>query len=209
MILAQPQYEDARPATLERQAEDGLRAAVYGLLASLLVAPPSALLLQSLRDIEPGEGGFAPAWALLRLAARRSTPQLADDEYHDLFIGVARGELVPYGSWYMTGFLMDRPLAALRNDLRRLGFERQDDVHEPEDHAAALLEVMSRLADPEEGLSADEQRRFFEAHIAPWMERFFGDLETANHGRLYAAVGGLGRQFIDFERNWLSMPDGE
>ena len=116
----------------ERLDEDRARAQVYGLIAALLVGPPEEPLLQMLREIEApaGEpdGEMAAAWGLIKQAAERADPSGLRDEYQDLFIGIGRGELVPYGSWYVTGFLMEKPLAELRTDLKRLGFEVREGV---------------------------------------------------------------------------------
>ncbi|NCF27462.1 MAG: molecular chaperone [Gammaproteobacteria bacterium] len=185
-----------------------LRANTYGLLGALLAAPPSASLIQLLTRISPAEVGggddLASAWEVLRLAAGRASVPALDDEYHDLFLGISRGELVPYGSWYMTGFLMDQPLAVLRRDLAELGFERQEDIKEPEDHVAALLETMGLLIS-EGDTSVDVQRRFFQSHMGPWMKTFFLDLQKAETARFYRAVGQFGEQFIEFEAKYLTM----
>jgi len=85
---------------------------------------------------------MAAAWPLLKLAAQKATPIAVAEEYQELFIGIGRGDVVPYGSWYLTGSLMEMPLAHLRSDLKQLGYERNESVKEPEDHIAALLEVM-------------------------------------------------------------------
>ncbi len=110
---------------------------------------------------------------------------------------------MPFASWYQTGFLMEKPLAVLREDLAALGFERQSDTHEPEDHVAALCEVMAILISDGQDLS--RQAEFFNAHLAPWLDHFFSDLSTAKNAVFYRAVGRLGRAFIEFERNYLSM----
>lgn len=188
-------------------SDDELRASTYSLLAALLAAPPREQLLDLLKTITPTRpvgGGLESAWEVLRLAGERATVEALDDEYHDLFIGIGRGELVPYGSWYMTGFLMDKPLAVLRRDLAELGFERQEDVKEPEDHAAALLETMGLMIASGE-VSIDTQRRFFQSHVGPWMKTFFLDMQKAEKARFYRAVGQLGEQFIDFETKYLTM----
>ncbi len=132
------------------------------------------------------------------------SPTALDDEYHRLFIGLGRGELVPYGSWYQTGFLMETPLAVLRRDLVALGFERQPGVREPEDHVAALCEVMYALA-MEPGMDLERQRDFFQAHIESWIERFCADLESAESAVFYRAVARLGMAFFDLERRYLAM----
>ena len=189
---------------------DALRANTYGLLGALLAGPPRNEIFDLLAGIEvpftedPSTDGLGAAWEALRGAARHADVGAVDDEYHDLFIGVGRGELIPYGSWYLTGFVMDKPLAVLRSDLAALGFERQDDVKEPEDHAAALLETMALMvASPEHGI--DVQRRFFDRHVATWMRTFFADLQTAGSARFYRAVGQFGDRFMAFEMQYLSI----
>ena len=185
-----------------------LRANTYGLLAALLAAPPPQSLIQLLTRITPAEVGggdqLASAWEVLRLAGERASVESLDDEFHALFVGIGRGELVPYGSWYMTGFLMDQPLAVLRRDLAELGFERQASVKEPEDHVAALLETMGLLIGDGD-TSVNVQRRFFQSHMGPWMKTFFLDLQKASTARFYRAVGQFGDQFIEFEQKYLTM----
>ena len=185
--------------------ERAVRANTYGLLGALLVRPPDQAMFDLLASMEiPSVDGLGAAWRVLETAARRADVEAVDDEFHDLFIGVGRGELIPYGSWYQTGFVMDKPLAALRSDLAALGFERQDDVKEPEDHAAALLETMALIvASPEHGV--DVQLRFFDRHVSTWMRRFFADLQTADSARFYRAVGQFGEQFMAFESKYLSI----
>lgn len=187
--------------------EDRVRADTYALLATLLAAPPNRKLIERVAGIDASESKpdtlFGQAWRSLREAARAADPEDLDDEYHALFIGLGRGELVPYGSWYITGFMMDKPLAALRADLARLGFERTERVSETEDHACALFEVMAMvIAEPRDLAS---QRLFFSRHIEPWMRSFFRDLQNATSASFYRAVGELGMRFMDFEREYLAM----
>ncbi|MEW8584258.1 MAG: molecular chaperone TorD family protein, partial [Candidatus Thiodiazotropha sp.] len=113
-------------------------------------------------------------------------------------------ELVPYGSWYLTGFLMEKPLGRLRDDLARLGFQRQEGVTEPEDHVAALCEVMGMLIT--EGIEFERQSHFFESPMAGWLERFFADLSEAKTAVFYRAVGRFGAAFAAMEKRYLSMP---
>lgn len=197
----------APPLAEPLSEEDEARARVYSLIAALLIRPPSAELLQALQGIESDDGQAGPmraAWAMLKQAAGQAED--LEGEYQDLFIGVGRGELMPYGSWYLTGFLMEKPLAELRGDLKRLGFERQEGTCEPEDHAAALCEIMSMIIASSAEMSFDQQRDFFGKHMAPWMGRFFSDLAKAKSARFYRAVGLLGEQFVEVERTYLGMP---
>ena len=196
--------EGVRSAPLDER----LRANTYSLLGALLAAPPTQPLIELLTRITPAEVGadsdLTAAWEMLRLAGERASVESLDDEYHALFIGIGRGELLPYGSWYMTGFLMDQPLAVLRRDLAELGFERQAETKEPEDHVAALLETMGLMISDGD-ISVETQRRFFQSHMGPWMKTFFLDLQKASTARFYRAVGQFGEQFIEFERKYLTM----
>ena len=191
------------------EPEDQVRGNTYSLLGHLLAAPPDTKTLELLASIDPGPDNadslLGAAWQMLQTAAARTDVRQLDDEYHELFIGIGRGELIPYGSWYVTGFLMEQPLATLRVDLERMGFERQEGVHEPEDHAAALCEVMGICAAGSDAISLEQQAAFFARHMAPWIGRFFRDMQQARSARFYRAVGQLGEQFIDVETQAFRM----
>jgi TorA maturation chaperone TorD len=185
------------------------RADVYALLGALLAKPPDAALLGMLQRIPvteaTGDATMTAAWATLKQSAGGARVEALQEEYQDLFIGIGRGELVPYGSWYMTGFLMEKPLAELRVDLQRFGLQRQEQAHEPEDHAAALCEIMSLLIVSGSEITFEQQREFFAKHVEPWMGRFFGDLAVAQAARFYRAVALLGERFLEVERTHFSM----
>lgn len=186
--------------------EQQYRAGFYNLLAALLRTSPDQEQLDGIKDlaeVEPGDSPLTLAMSMLGLAASTSNAQTVEDEYHALFIGLGRGELVPYGSWYQTGFLMERPLSLLRDDLSKLGYEREADVHEPEDHIAALCEVMMFMIN--DGVSLERQKEFFSTHLEPWAERFFTDLSEARTAVFYRAVGRLGQAFTGLEKQYLSM----
>lgn len=187
--------------------EDALRAHVYALLARLLSGPPSAQLLEAVRGLSGDESEFGQTLNALATVAKRTTPEAANYEYHDLFIGIAQGELQPYGSYYLTGFLHEKPLAILRGDMARLGITRRENVPEPEDHIAALCEMMAGLITGAFGEPADiaEQRAFFDAHIGSWAPRFFENLEAAKAAVLYMPVGRLGRYFMRIESEAFAM----
>ncbi len=188
---------------------DELRAIGYRMLGRLLAHPADEDLLGRLRDLQIDERGsgreMAAAWSMLKLAAQKARPEQVEDEFNQLFIGIGRGELVPYGSWYLSGFLMEKPLALLRRDLDQLGFERRPGVSEPEDHAAALCDVLGMLASSEPRSPFDVQKHFFERHIGCWMERFFDDLQRAQSAHFYRAVGQLGSSFIALEKRYFGM----
>ncbi|OEF60381.1 hypothetical protein A1OW_00440 [Enterovibrio norvegicus] len=181
--------------------ENPLRHHIYSLLAHLLRQAPDESTLAWLATLET-EGdehsaGMAAAWSVLTLSAKTTRPVQAADEYQLLFIGVGRGEVMPFGSWYLTGSLMELPLVLLRQDLRQLGFERQEDTKEPEDHIAALLEVMGMLV--EEG-DETQQAAFFNRHVAPWFETLFTDIKRADAAVFYTAVAELAQQFLMIEK---------
>jgi len=187
--------------------EDLARSHLYRLLGRLLAAPPDQQVLQLLKSIDPQTGAGQPmadACKELRELAETGDLEQLEQEYFKLFIGLGRGELLPYASWYVNGALMDRILASLRQDLKRLGFVRQDDVAEPEDHAAALCETMGMIIS-DVGLSF-EQTAFYEQYIAGWMRRFFADLEAAETAGFYRSVGRLGGYFMEIEKEYFSLP---
>jgi len=179
------------------------RALVYRMLGHALAQPPDAGLLARLADVD-GDGSPI-GMALRELAAQASgcSVEAACAEYDTLFIGVARGELMPYASFYLTGFLHERPLARLRADLARLGFTRAPGHSDPEDHIATVCEVMASLT--ERGPAAGSE--FFARHLAPWGSSFFADLERANAARLYHPIGAIGRLMVELDRQGFAYAD--
>lgn len=185
-----------------------VRASVYELLGRLLAREPAAETIQSLCDIgevDASEGAVAMGWQLMKQAALKTDLQAIHDEYFALLIGVGRGELVPFGSWYITGFLMEKPVAVLRSDLKRLGIERQSGVVESEDHIAALCDAMALIIRNSDEIPLATQRAFFNDHLAPWVQQFFGDMQNARTAHFYRSVGFFGESFFDFEDQLLKM----
>jgi len=178
---------------------DAARAQEYLLLASLLSAAPSKRLLDQLAALIGDGTPLGRAHAALAEAAAGAVAAKVEREYFDLFVGLGRGELLPYASYYLTGFLNERPLSRLRSDLAALGIERVAGNFEPEDHAAILCEIMAGFAGGRFAASSDAQRTFFEKQVAPWMGRLFADIESAESATFYRAVGALGRAFIEIE----------
>jgi TorA maturation chaperone TorD len=178
---------------------DAARAREYALLAALLSCPPSDVLLREIRELRGDATPLGRAHAALGEAASDVMTGGAEREYFDLFVGLGRGELLPYGSYYLTGFLNERPLARLREDLASLGIERAENNFEPEDHAATLCEIMAGLASGRFRASPAAQRAFFEKHVAPWVGRLFADMENAASAKFYRSVGQLGRLYLELE----------
>ena len=181
------------------------RAQEYALLATLLSRAPEAEFLTRLSRLSGDASPLGMAHiALGEAAARRGTDDV-QDEYFNLFVGIGRGELLPYGSYYLTGFLNERPLARLRADLREFGIVRAEHNVEPEDHAATLCEIMSGLAGRRLPAPEGAQRIVFDKHMAPWIGRFFADLERAEAADFYSRVGALGRVFIEIEAEAFAL----
>jgi TorA maturation chaperone TorD len=168
---------------------DAQRAQEYSLLAMLLIRSPDAATLNRIAKLGGDATPLGLAHLALAQAAGNASAERIAREYFTLFIGVGRGELLPYGSYYLTGFLNERPLARLREDLRAHGIERAEGQVEPEDHAAILCEIMSGMASGQFPVTVQMQQRFFEKHLASWIGRFFADLERAEAGEFYHQVG--------------------
>ena len=186
---------------------DAARAMEYALLATLLARAPDAPLLKRLAKLRGDATPLGVAHAALAEAAASASVERIAREYFDLFIGVGRGELLPYGSYYLTGFLHERPLARLREDLLGLQIERVETECDTEDHAAILCEIMAGLIAGPFRASLAQQAQFFERHLAPWMARFFADLEAAKIGDFYRHVGSLGRALIEIEMQAFALPE--
>lgn len=192
-------YDASELAAHDVDPVDAGRAHQYLLLASLLSAPPSKKLLGAIAKLEGDDTPLGRAHAALAEAAQDTVAGNVEREYFDIFIGVGRGEILPYASYYLTGFLHERPLARLRSDLVAFGIERAEDNPEPEDNAATLCEIMAGFADGRFAASHEQQRKFFEKHVAPWMGRMFADLEKADAAKFYRPVGAFGRLFLEIE----------
>lgn len=185
---------------------DAARAQEYALLGALLARAPDAELLARLALLRGDASPLGLAHAALGEAASRTDADRLQREYFDLFIGLGRGELLPYGSYYLTGFLHERPLARLREDLKGLRIERSAGNVEPEDHAAILCEIMAGLVGGCFAAPAGSDQQVFERHLQPWIGRFFADLEQADAADFYARVGTIGRLFIDIETQAFALP---
>ena len=190
--------------------EDRLRAGMYDFLGALLARPPGAEILKKSAALTGDDSELGRAVATLARIAGATTAAAVEDEYNTLFVGLGRGELLPYGSYYLTGFLNEKPLALLRDDMKTLSITRAEDVFEPEDHIASLFEMMAgmitgRFAEP---VPLERTRGFFDRHIGPWAGHFFSDLESAKNSVFYAPVGSAGRAFMEIEKEGFRLISG-
>lgn len=181
--------------------EDRLRADLYNFMGLILSAPPDRMLLDQCAGLNGDDSELGQGIATLAKLARLTKPATVESEFNRLFIGLGRGELLPYASYYLTGFLNEKPLALLRQDMAARGLTRADTVFEPEDNIASLMEMMGAMIAGRFGTPAtlDQQKTFFSKHIAPWAGHFFSDLEGAKTSVFYAPVGKIGRAFMEVE----------
>ena len=192
-------------------SEELARAELYGLLASLWLAPPDAALLTQFRVAvteAPQPGGFLEApWQALVAAMRASSPEAAAAEYEALFGGVGKPEVLLYGSFYLAGFLNEKPLAALRADLAGLGLARDESRGETEDHVACVFEVMRYLiaGDDVAVSNLEQQRRFFRAHVQPWVDQMLDAVAAQARALLYRDVATLTRALLLVETQGFDM----
>lgn len=192
----------AQPSAPQITDEDRMRADLYNFLGLILAGPPDEMLLEQTRGLSGDDGSdLGQAISTLAKVARLSKAKAVESEYNKLFIGLGRGELLPYASYYLTGFLNEKPLATLRQDMQAQGLTRAENVFEPEDNIASLMEMMGAMIAGRFGTPAslERQRAFFNKHIGPWATHFFTDLEEAKTSVFYTPVGSVGRAFMAIE----------
>ena len=208
-VILRPDLYGSSEGQLSSNSEvdeiDQLRAAEYGLLSLLLGKAPNADTLLRVAALKGDASDLGMAH--LALAAAAADDSAVSKEFFDLFIGLVRGDLLPYASYYLTGFLHERPLARVREDMDVLGIERAGASREPEDHIAILLEVMAGLARGDFEADFAEQARFFERHLKPWASRMFADLEMSQSANFYRAVGRVGRVFMKLESEAFTLSE--
>lgn len=190
------------------QGEETARADLYGLLATLLYVSPPQALIDTIAAAQPeGDSVLERAWAGLAAACKNAQAEQVREEYEQLFISTGKPEVMLYGSYYLSGFLMEKPLAALRVDLEQLGLERAAAVTESEDHIATLCEVMRYLIASDDPLQANiaAQKAFFAAHMQAWVLEACAAIQANRHAKLYAAIAALAHTFFEVEMQAFSM----
>ena len=187
--------------------EDQLRADMYSFLANLLRAEPDEKLVKQLTLLKSDDSPIGKSIKTLsKLATSLDLPTIRD-EYVKIFLGVGRGEILPFASYYLTGFLKDKPLAKLRQDMQDIGIKLEDEVKEPEDHIASIFDMMSGLilGKFEKKYSITDQKDFFNKHLAPWVDLLMRDIESSKIAVFYSPIGTIGKEFMEIERASFSM----
>jgi TorA maturation chaperone TorD/DNA-binding transcriptional regulator YdaS (Cro superfamily) len=185
---------------------DEARAQEYELVGALIWRAPTASMLEVLSGLRGDTSDLGMSHMALAQAALEAEPESLRNEFFRLFIGVGKAELLPYASYYLTGFLNEKPLAAVREDMGLLGLARAERVGEPEDHIAILFDVMAGLIRGHATAQGLDAEAFFKRHIQPWAARFFADLEMQDGAGFYRIVGRLGRQFVEIEEESFGLP---
>jgi TorA maturation chaperone TorD/DNA-binding transcriptional regulator YdaS (Cro superfamily) len=185
---------------------DEARAQEYELIGAMIWRAPTVSMMQALSKLRGDASDLGTSHFALAEQAANANAENLRDEFFRLFIGVGRAELLPYASYYLTGFLNEKPLAAVREDMGALGLAKAERAGEPEDHIAVLFDVMAALIRGEVSAAGLDEEAFFKRHIKPWAQRFFGDLEVSQDAAFYNIVGRMGRLFIAIEDEAFSLP---
>ena len=191
--------------------EETARAEIYGVLAALFYAAPTPALLESLRlavTEAPAAGALLEAsWTELVATARAMSVQEVGEEYDALFGGVGKPEVYLFGSHYLSGFLNEKPLAALRTELAELGLTRGDTMAETEDHYAYLCEVMRYLIAGDDVAVANltRQREFFTRHLLPWAQQMCETVSAHPKARFYKSLAAFTQTFTSVEAQGFDM----
>ena len=199
--------------------EEQTRGDLYALCSRLLLLPPDTALLAALAAARPvqcgaGTSRMEQAWESLGAAAQALQADVVREEFDALFISLGTPLLNPYASFYLSGFILEKPLAALRDDLRALGLARRRERGETEDHLGLLCETMRVLI---LGIAATDrpvparpvavQRRFFERHLAPWYEICLHDIRDATPANFYRVTANFMLTFLDIESRAFAMDE--
>jgi TorA maturation chaperone TorD len=187
--------------------EEVARANFYGLLARLFYAPPDAPLLEAIagaEEIDAEDGGIDEAWQRLARAAATADPEAVREEYENAFVGTGKAPVTLYTAAYTIRYSNEAPLVALRGELAALGLGRREGAHEPEDHIAALCDVMRHLV-AEQQPDLHQQARFFRRWIAPAADPLCDAIEANASTVFYRHVALFARRFFKLEHAAFEM----
>lgn len=204
----------AAPVALHRALppEEAARAHLHALLARLIHAAPDDALLSRIARSPSLEAGSDPqlarAWDELVAASSVIDGDAAAEEHDALFATIGKAAVSRYAGSYTGATAVDHPRVRIRADLAALGLAPRSDATEPEDHIGGLFEAMRVLVAGGAGrgpATIAEQRRFFEAHVAPGARGFFAALARADASNYYRKVAALGAAFVALESQSFSL----
>lgn len=185
--------------------EDRARAGYYALLSRLFYAGPDAGLLQLIANAEGMVDGDAPsglseAWTRLALAARAMDAEAAQLEFDEVFVGVGKAPITPYVSFYLAETAREKILVRLKEELASVGLARAGNAAEPEDHIAAVFEVMRHLIElGSDDAALQQQKRFFSLYLASSYAEFCAAISRSAQTNFYKPVGEFARAFLHIE----------
>ena len=191
--------------------EETARAEIYGLLALLFYQVPAPELLAQLRvavtDAPVGGSFLEEPWRQVVKAARDASDSQIAEEYNALFGGVGKPEIYLYASHYVSGFLNDKPVARLREDLTALGLARDDSMSETEDHFACLCEVMRYLiaGDDVTVSNLTQQQAFFAKHIQAWTQSMTDAMVKHPKAQFFAKLAEFTQAFLGIEAQGFDL----
>ena len=187
--------------------EEAARANFYALLARLFYAPPDEPLLRSIagtREADEEDGGIGRAWRELAEAAVSADAEAVREEYDCAFVGTGKSPVTLYTCAYSVRYTNEAPLVELRRELSALGLAKREGAGEPEDHVAALCEVMRHLVS-ERSADLALQKHFFERWMWPTAEPLCNAIQRSELTRFYKRVAALLLELCTLEHAAFEM----
>ncbi|NQW69927.1 MAG: molecular chaperone TorD family protein [Betaproteobacteria bacterium] len=194
--------------------EDLARADLYGLIARLFHQAPDQELLDQIaasmpegQEVQAEDAPLSKVWHTVVELAKTNSAKVWQDEFDLNFISVGRPKIILNGSFYMAGYLNERPLVEIRRTLNAFGLESAEEISETEDHISAVCEVMRYLiaGDDVEVSNLTNEKAFFNDYIRPWYEDLCAAIDDVPEMRLYHSVAALTREFLDIESQSFDM----
>lgn len=204
--------------TLEKRAQ------TYRMLARLFFEPLTQGQIDALAQVDLGSlGGTADGAAddgrndIMRYLRRRNTgtrEELASD-FTSVFYGITtyKGHsAMPYESLYRYdgGRLMGEPRGEVYRAFKRACVKVRAGLDVPEDHISFIFSFMALLCDRAAACLrdgdlagartlADQQREFFDEHVASWYPRFHALAGKLVKTRFYLGCMKMTRAFVESE----------
>ena len=152
------------------------------------------------------------------ISGTKEAEQLAmAQEYTRLFINAFPDAIAPpCGLSYLQKEEQapTRPISEVLRFYHEAGFNLKGDLCDFPDHIAHVLEFMAFLASKEGQVSGNEkikleefQMNFLSRFILPWVPAFCEKVAEHSHNPFYHSLVNLTKEFINFEKNYLGVPE--